>query len=113
MDQDLVDHLMKAASDMGMALNPTGGSTEGSEVSTEYEGIMQTLNELVARQKRWIAGWHYLSYLYGALPIALLGFFVYKLVRSLRDKERAKEEKKKLKQQRKEKESMKKKVKTK
>ena len=40
------------------------------------------------------------------------GFFVYKLVKSLRDKEKAKEEKKKLKQQRKEKE-MQRKTKTK
>jgi len=40
----------------------------------------------------------------GIIVILLIGFFTYKLVASLRDKQRQKEEKQKLKQQRKEKE---------
>jgi len=44
----------------------------------------------------------------GIIVLLLVGFFVYKLVRSLREKSLAREEKKKLKQQRKEKELAKK-----
>jgi len=40
----------------------------------------------------------------GIIVLLLVGFFVFKLVKSLREKNLAKEEKKKLKQQRKEKE---------
>lgn len=41
----------------------------------------------------------------GVIIIILVGFFVFRLVNSLREKEKVKEEKKKLKQQRKEKEA--------
>lgn len=44
----------------------------------------------------------------GIITVVLVGFFVYKLVRSLRDKSLAREEKKKLKQQRRDKEMTKK-----
>nr|KAI8752274.1 hypothetical protein BgiMline_014992 [Biomphalaria glabrata] len=42
----------------------------------------------------------------GIIIVLLVGFFSYKLVSSLREKQRLKEEKKKLKQQRKEKDSV-------
>lgn len=42
------------------------------------------------------------------IVVSLIGFFVYKLVRNLREKALAREEKKKLKQQKKEKEMAKK-----
>lgn len=44
----------------------------------------------------------------GIIVICLVSFFAYKLFKSLREKEKAKEEKKKMKQQRKEKEQQKK-----
>ncbi|KAL3885548.1 hypothetical protein ACJMK2_025612 [Sinanodonta woodiana] len=46
--------------------------------------------------------------IFSAIPGAIIVFFTYKLVKSLRDKARQKEEKKKLKQQKKEKESQRK-----